>query len=314
MLMVMALHICRYTLCNLEAATPFLSSFLPTFWEQAFCICVNLFVLISGYFGIRFSVKGLLSILFQCTFYTILIAAVVLLTTKGGKDQVGIATVIRSCLGIPYWFIPSYIILYILAPALEAFKNSVSQENYLRILICYFLAQAIYGVISDAGRFHLGYSTLSFIGLYLLSGYIRRYRPKIFSLPWSIDFLVYFGITFLCAFISLRHPAAGDVAYNSPGAILASVYFFLPFTKIHFHNKAVNWLAISSFSIYLIHLNVFVSSGFKWFFQQIFLRVPDYRYFIISVPILLCIGLSCILLDKIRLFAWNHLSVKTQTP
>lgn len=314
MLMVMALHVCTYSLKGLESATGFLSSFLPTLWEQAFCICVNLFILISGYFGIRFSVKGLLSILFQCTFYTILIAIATVLLTEGGKDAVGVAAVIRSCLGIPYWFIPCYIILYILSPALEAFKNNVSQDDYRLFLICYFLAQFIYGSIGHVGHFSFGYSTLSFIGLYMLSGYIRQYRPKVFCLPASIDFLIYAGITLLCAFITLQHPIEGDIPYNSPGALLASVYFFLPFTKYHFHSKVVNWLGISSFSIYLIHMNVFVSSGFKYFFQQVFLRFPDYRYFLIDIPILLFFGLSCMLLDKARLLAWNHISIKKQIP
>lgn len=34
------------------------------------CICVDCFMFISGYYGIRFSWKGLLSIVFSCIFYS----------------------------------------------------------------------------------------------------------------------------------------------------------------------------------------------------------------------------------------------------
>ena len=41
-------------------------------WSESLAIVgVNVFVLISGYFGIRLRIKGIVSLLFQATFYTV---------------------------------------------------------------------------------------------------------------------------------------------------------------------------------------------------------------------------------------------------
>ena len=51
---------------------------VETFWrvmaEQLCIICVNVFVLISGWFGIKSNLKGSFSLLFQVFFYGILLA------------------------------------------------------------------------------------------------------------------------------------------------------------------------------------------------------------------------------------------------
>ena len=47
------------------------ASFVKAYAEQLCIICVNVFVLISGWFGIRPCVKGVLSLLFQVYFFPI---------------------------------------------------------------------------------------------------------------------------------------------------------------------------------------------------------------------------------------------------
>ena len=51
------------------------SSFMRMFFEHLCIVGVNLFVLISGWFGIRPTVKGAISLLYQVLFYSILILA-----------------------------------------------------------------------------------------------------------------------------------------------------------------------------------------------------------------------------------------------
>ena len=71
MLLVLLLH-CNYSVFGLVTQTDIESdafvSFFRIFSEQACLVCVNIFVLISGWFGIKFSYKCVANILFQVIF------------------------------------------------------------------------------------------------------------------------------------------------------------------------------------------------------------------------------------------------------
>ena len=74
------------------------------------------------------------------------------------------------------WFIKAYMGLYILSPILNAFVNNTEKKTFKNVLISFFVFQTIYSWISDgAVFFENGYSTISFIGLYLLARYTKIY-------------------------------------------------------------------------------------------------------------------------------------------
>ena len=56
-----------------------LTSSLKVFFEMASIIAVNVFVLISGWFGIRPSIKGFCKFVFQCLFFSFAIYLVMIL-------------------------------------------------------------------------------------------------------------------------------------------------------------------------------------------------------------------------------------------
>lgn len=156
---------------------------LARFLFQSFAIvCVNVFVLISGWFGIKPSVKGFSNFIFQCLFFlcgiylVMLVIGLLPLTLKG----------IAGCLVLLNWnwFIKAYIGLYILAPVLNAFVENASRKKYLCVLVSFFTFQTIYSWVSNgAVFFEGGYSTMSFIGLYLLARYINVYKPRVAFYP-----------------------------------------------------------------------------------------------------------------------------------
>ena len=98
---------------------------------------------------------------------------------------------IKGCFALTNlnWFIKAYILLYILPPMLNAFVEKASQQEFKNVLIGFFLFEFIYGwLFSDSTQFiQGGYSTISFFGLYLLSRYIRIYKPLICSKPKDFD-------------------------------------------------------------------------------------------------------------------------------
>ena len=310
MLMILILHAIR-ALGPISAAERTLSpvaAFLRVFGEQACIIGVNLFILISGWFGIRASGKGLLSLLFQVAFYAVCIALVFRLT--GLELTGGVKDVLIACTGMSYWFIPSYLVLYVLSPALNAFTESAPRKTFILLLVTYFAVQFIYGRFGDQAHFQAGYSTLSFIGLYLLARFCRKYPARWSTQSVVANMAIWLGITLAVSvfnhFTGEGTPLGGQHStfdYNHPAVIAASLFFFLAFTRMDFRSKAVNWLATGAFAIYVIHMNYLVAPYYRAAMVQLY-ECSGIWFFLLLFPVVLSVGLACILVDKVRILVW----------
>ena len=313
MLMILVLHAIG-ALGPVSAAERTLSpatSFLRVFWEQACIIGVNLFIMISGWFGIRASGKGLFSLLFQVAFYAVCIALVFKLT--GLELTGGVKDVLVACTGMSYWFIPSYLVLYVLSPALNAFTESVPRKTFILLLVSYFTVQFIYGRFGDQAHFQVGYSSLSFIGLYLLARFCRKYPSKWTTLSVAANIAIWLGITLVVSlfnhFTGEGTPLGGPHStfdYNHPAVIIASLFFFLAFTRMDFRSKAVNWLATGAFAIYVIHMNYLVAPFYRATMVRLY-ESSGIWFFLLLLPAVLSVGLVCILADKVRIPVWDWL-------
>ena len=278
--------------------------------NQLFLICVNVFVMISGWFGIKTTWRGAGSLLFQTIFWGLAIAGVFALIGL----PVSLKKDILPCLlfGYEYWFVVSYLILFAIAPVLNQFCENASKREFQGALIAFFLAEFIYGFLLNAGHFASGFSPLFFIGLYLLARYVRLYPGRLFSFKKGYDITIYLVISVISIFglwfgykwfgmgFHLNH-------YDSPLAIAAALFFLLFFSKLQFQSKTINWLAISAFAIYLIHENSLVSPFYRKLVLGIKDAVPLEAYYPLLFVTAILIGLLCILIDKPRILAWNKL-------
>ena len=145
-------------------------------WESVCIVCVNIFVMISGWFGIHPTVRGFCHLMFQVVFYLWGIFLVEL--------ALGHATVtwhsIKMCLLLERanWFVIAYIGLYLLAPVVNAFIEKASERTLRHVIICFFIFEVTFGWCGSAVFIQSGYSTLSFIGLYLFARYLHLYGER----------------------------------------------------------------------------------------------------------------------------------------
>lgn len=158
------------------------NAFFRFFFESLSIVCVNVFVLISGWFSIRSNVKSFCNFIFQCLFFLIGIYIVLLILGMTSLSVKGLA----GCFFMLKWnwFIKAYIGLYILSPVLNAFIKNADKRTYENVLIAFFVFQTVYSWFTGAALFfESGYSTMSFIGLYLLAQYLKLYQLKKIVLP-----------------------------------------------------------------------------------------------------------------------------------
>lgn len=233
--------------------------------DSLFIIAVNCFVLISGYFGIKAKWKGFFHLYIMCAFYN------VALTMFHAYDSGNFE--LRSLLSSffvfshpKWWFIESYIYLFMLSPMLNwTIKSIQSRKDFILLLLIWSVFVFYFGFLWKKALNPTGYSVINFIFLYFIGRFIAIYVKEINSRFIVISFLICIGIVvaintsfFLLGGTNYWIFQYG-LAYNNPFIILAAVLFFLCFKRLSFKNSYINWFASSALSIYLIHEHPAVS-------------------------------------------------------
>ena len=277
-------------------------------------VCVNVFIFISGWFGITPRLKRFCGFIFQIWFMKVFLHIFFLILGREEQWDFSLNFVLDNFF-YGNWFILSYIVLYAISPMLNIFIENVSQHQFKIFLCLFFLIQTLFGFIHDAYFFHHGYSPLTFMGLYLLARYVRLYPNLFTTKSFFFDLGVYIlmsCITTLCAIVYTEITGITDslfYAYSSPFIIIAALYFFLLFTKVNFRNRLVNWIANSAFAAFLLHMDksFFIPYYYgpinRWFLNDsspIFLLKVSALIFIVFV--------TSIVVDKVREYMWNILS------
>ena len=305
MLLVLMLHANYYALGGVEIIND-ITSFLKVLSEQLCVIAVNVFVLISGWFGIKPSLKGGISILFQVYFYHLLICVILMCF---GREVPLSQFLVGLYFGKPYWFVIAYLILYALAPILNIFIENASAKLQISVLFIYFLFEFIYGWATNVAGHISGYSAISFVGLYLLAASIRKHSKQLICLKSSNSFVLYL----LCSIIPviifyITGHKFNMLAYSSPFVILASVFFFLAFNNMKIaDSRFINWMACSAFSIYLIHQHPMLCGYFIDLMNVMNDLLGAYIYVLFVLVFAIIFGIICILLDKVRILTWKLL-------
>lgn len=293
-----------------DIQTKTFDSTLRIFFESLGIVCVNVFVLISGWFGIRPSMKGVSNFIFQVLFFNIGIFVFTLIIGTSTFSFKGIA----ECFVATKvdWFIKAYLFLYILSPILNAFVDHVDKITFRNVLIAFFAFSCTYGWLGGAKFFIDGYTPLLFIGLYLLARYMRIYKPKFATFQGMTDLSIYAFVsccvTLLCVAPSLLIGRSFQPywVYVAPTTIIASVYLLLFFTKLDLKNKFVNWCGASSFAVFLLHFNPNIIVHFKKTFAYLYLHLGTWEYWGITFILLILIFAISILIDQLRIFCWKR--------
>lgn len=282
--------------------------------ESACSVCVNVFVLISGWFLINPSRKGLCKYLFQCFFFLIGIYLFFLLCGLAPISINGIKGAL--CLTSLNWFLRAYLALYIISPILNSYLRNTDRRTQRNVLISFYVFQTIYGCSGAAAFVEYGYSTFSFIGLYLLANYIRYSETLNSRIKWG-------GLFFLTVVLNSIAYGLGlylnkDLfilvyGYSNPLVIFGAVCLIKKFEKIQIRSaqtaRCINWIASSSFAVYLLHANPNI---FNNYFKKTIIILNEHFSGILTIMsiffFVILVFIVAILLDQPRKWAWRNLS------
>ena len=320
MMLVLVLHsgfISTKCPTTTEVHIQHLQSFTRFLFQSLSISCVDIFVIISGWFGIRQTKRGLFNFLFQAFYFIAGVYLVMVICGQLTLSAEGIASCFLFIKDYDYLFVRTYLLLFIISPILNAFVDVTDKYTFKRVLIGFFLFQSIYAWgYTAVNAFAGGYSTISFMGLYLLARYVRVYEPGWAKWSIYIDLLVIMGCVFAMATISfatayLGHPMAGKFcdSYICPLVIILSLFMVIMFSKFKVQSKFINWVAASCFAVYLFHTHI---SIFYDYFKPIVAHLYSvYEGFTCLSAIglfLLFVFSLAILLDQPRKYLWKIIS------
>lgn len=279
------------------------------FFQSLSIICVNVFVLISGWFGIKASLKGICNFIFQCLFFAFFINVI---GWSMGYVNFSIKMALESVMLYHVnWFILAYICLFIFSPVLNSFAETASKQQFEKILIAFFAFELIWGVSGVAKFIAYGDSATSIIGLYLLARYLKLYGEKIYNhgvLIYIVSLLAVFAGFFVMEYFDIP---GGWAAYCNPLVITESIGLFLIFNKLRINHgrKIITFFSQSAFAVFLLHIHsAFMGNVFKSSILYIYDTFSGFKVLALIFLFLVCVFAVAVLMDQPRLWIWRALS------
>ena len=265
---------------------------------------VNLFFLMSGYFGINLTLRKVVKLIIELYFYAFVIH---ILGLAAGALQFNKGTLVSFIGSLAvYWFMLVYVILMLLSPFLNRACDNVSRNEYIAIIGGVFAIACVYGWVKNASSLGLnnGYSLISAVCLYVLGRGINKYHFfKEFSGKGYIISLL-LSICLYAVIVYGTHSgkwAWHAFAYNQPFTFLASMFLIEYFSQVSLSirvEKIVTWMAGSVLAVYYIH-----SSNWMGGLRNLPVTwMENSNFVLLGLVLYACvIFVGCILVDKFRL-------------
>ncbi len=232
-------------------------------------IGVNVFILITGYFMVngKFKAKKIINLVLQVFTYTFIF----LIINCCLNNEVSLQQIIKSILPViysHYWFITSYIVLYIISPYINKLINSMNKKEFTMIILILVTIESLTKTFLAAKI--AGSNLVWFVTLYLIGAYINKYyKAHTYSLKidyigaissYIIIILSVIVLDVLAQKISLfRGRELFFSGMTSFFALANAMFLFLLFKNINIgKNKIINTISSTVLGIYIIHENIFM--------------------------------------------------------
>lgn len=280
---------------------------ISLFLRGTFAVAVNTFVLISGYFGIKFKCQRLLKLDIQTVFYSITLFVVAVLIRWHSIELKKDILLLFPILSKQYWFITCYAVLYLISPLLNQWSASLGTKWYKRLLYIGFFIIYVWPTISylfNASQFiaDAGYGIVNFIYLYMLGQYIHHhYIDRLSAQKYWMGyvcsivalFVAQYGLSYLLGF-----QFTSWISYNTVFVFAGSIFLLLAFKNLHFFSSCVNYIAKPCLAVYLIHLHPCIWANFCEL-----IGVPTFhgwKYLLLIVFLPVIIYIMCAIIEYVR--------------
>ena len=347
MLMIITLHFNNQSKALLVLGEPASNvQIFATVLEAIAITGVNVYVLISGYYlsSSKVRLSKVLLLILQVYFYTLLIScAMMFVGAYSVKPEDKLDRALRYLFPISsehYWFVTAYLIMYVLAPVMNAAVNTLKRKQLKTVIIGLLTWFCFIKSIVPAkfGTDRMGYDFGWFICLYLIAAYIRKYNVVLFrdakrsALVYLVSVIVIAAIGFIFYKINfdtttrIYSEEIGDYIYKGKFQYYAGVpchyNFFFALTgalglfsvfrfmrlKENLLAEVIRIIAPYTLGVYLLHMHFEIADRWVEWIEQIIGDTPldnVLMFFIHLVVSVLIVFFAGIFVDWIRKYIFN---------
>lgn len=235
------------------------NEFLLTILRSLIYVCVNVYIIITGYFSIYSKQLNLRKILNVALLPGFISAILVTVLMAFGAIDFNIWRIIGKLFATfrgEYWFISNYFALYLFIPFLNKIIHMFSKKEYQQFLTLSLLVGSVWPffvVNQEIISFNSGFSLIFFFLLYFIGAYIRLYGAFIKDFTAKQYLMSYFVLGIITGIFQFLIPTTDFLNYNGPFELLMSYFIFMYIKKIKVKSHRINYIASYVLSVYLVH-------------------------------------------------------------
>lgn len=272
------------------------------------CCCVNCFLVISGWYGVKLKFSSIWKI------WLILISVYVpcCLVNCYINQNFSFRELADSIVAFSResYYIQNYLILVFISPMLNSFVEKFGQRITSYVLT-FWAIEFIMEYLCRNRCLYIehGYSLFHFVIMYLLARTAYLNKEILLRLSWKWYLLLYFVIALVIACGRGIFASSGPfvTAYSNPLNVVEAFCLFFCFVQLNFNNKAVNYIASATLTVYVLQVTTPVFERLKEIDMCLLNNFSYGVYLALALCTIICFFLISTLYAKIMESIVGHL-------
>lgn len=267
---------------------------------------VDLFILITGYFGIRSRKFKIIKISILIIFYVIVLNT--FCTLHGGVTNDNYILEILPFSSSPWWFLQVYLVLVCIAPIIESYVDRCNDRQFYIVLFIALFLSVYLGWFRHLTPYNNhGYDIFNFIQVYIVGVWIRRKKDRL-NMLLERSLLLPFTVFIVCC--TIRYFVQPLISfdwydYSSPLNIIMAISVFYIFLRVRVPRNlsfVVNFFSSSAIAAYLITDYHGMYRIIAQFLGKILEVSPDSKFQLVNIFLFVIFEFCiCCIIDKIRI-------------
>ncbi len=225
-------------------------------------IGVTCFILISGYYGIRFDLKKFIKMeLMMITFSALELVLLFVSSPESLQGAALLEQLVKTCFPFvtrKYWFYSCYICLFFLSGYINSFVEKLDKKELEHLL---FILLVIFSVVPTVCYFEItmdsGKGLVQMVMIYILGRYLALHQAT-FKLPKAKTILLFLSLWVLNGLTAVFPLDVGPVFHhlckdNSITNITMAVLLFYLFKELKIKSGFVNKAATGVFAVFALN-------------------------------------------------------------
>lgn len=275
-------------------------SISQAFIESLSSVCVNCFLVITGWYGLKFKWSHVVTI------WSILVWIYVpcYLVEVIYRDNFSCVTFLLKIIafGQESYYVQCYLMLLFFSPVLNSFINKYS-KRILYFSIAFWIIEISFDWVlkNKCLSFGHGYELTHFILMYMLGQTAFIYKEEIRKRLTSIKgIMIYILGAIIVTLLYIIIPGELAFAYSNPINIIMAFALFFAFERKNFFNNTINTIGKSTLSVYILNITPPVINILIQWDLYILHKYSYIIWLLVMLLTIIIVFFSGIIYDKIK--------------